>query len=144
MNEVLGALDAIQSGWMADMQRLDEQTRQLTLAGSVANHTGQGMEEMLRTGAQGVLSVAGAAAIADPRPELGQGLQQDADAKNAPPASGTSVCAKCGGAMSAGDRFCGQCGARAQPVRHLCPGCGMEAKLGARFCRQCGGSLAVS
>lgn len=48
------------------------------------------------------------------------------------------ACRRCGGALSAGDRFCGKCGA-ARLDR--CPACEAPAQEGDRFCGKCGAAI---
>ena len=50
------------------------------------------------------------------------------------------ACAKCGARVSAGAKFCAQCGAS---VSHSCPRCGHVAAAGAKFCANCGLGLAA-
>jgi predicted ATPase/class 3 adenylate cyclase len=47
-------------------------------------------------------------------------------------------CAACGGANSAGRKFCGECGAA---LRLVCPSCQTPNEPGVKFCGECGGSL---
>ena len=51
-------------------------------------------------------------------------------------------CAKCGASMSAGAKFCPECGAAAVPAGSVaCPKCGKPVSAGAKFCPECGESL---
>jgi hypothetical protein len=52
----------------------------------------------------------------------------------------------CGAPLSAGSKFCGQCGAHVQEIvakaaAGRCPRCGAENSPSAKFCRSCGAAL---
>lgn len=61
------------------------------------------------------------------------------------------TCPQCGKAASAGDKFCGKCGASLlavtspapTAVRPVCPKCGQPHKPGDKFCGKCGQPLAA-
>ncbi|MBQ2952111.1 MAG: SPFH domain-containing protein [Clostridia bacterium] len=70
--------------------------------------------------------------------------QQPAAAPAAPapaaaPAAG-SFCPECGSPVSAGAKFCANCGAK-QAQQAVCPGCGQPVAPGAKFCANCGQKL---
>lgn len=50
----------------------------------------------------------------------------------------TFKCANCGTELTAGVKFCPECGT---PVRRNCPKCGTEVRPGAKFCPECGEKL---
>lgn len=57
-----------------------------------------------------------------------------------------SVCPKCGSAVSAGARFCNQCGYDMSkdasiPTERVCPNCGHPFKENQKFCNNCGTKL---
>lgn len=55
---------------------------------------------------------------------------------------GMVACEKCGARMSAGTKFCGECGAAnaaAAAKPKFCTGCGAKIEAGAKFCPECGG-----
>ena len=56
----------------------------------------------------------------------------------APTASGQEPCVKCGVMISAGARFCPNCGAAQSAA---CPGCGADIDPDAKFCPKCGAKL---
>ena len=56
----------------------------------------------------------------------------------APAAAGT--CAKCGHPLSAGAKFCPECGAKVQ-ASSFCPNCGKKVPAGSKFCPDCGSKL---
>jgi membrane protease subunit (stomatin/prohibitin family) len=49
-------------------------------------------------------------------------------------------CVKCGAAMTAGSKFCNECGASQAPAK--CSNCQHELKPGAKFCDECGTKVA--
>ena len=53
---------------------------------------------------------------------------------------GGGFCAKCGTKLSAGAKFCPNCGAK-QNAAGVCPGCGNPVQPGAKFCANCGQKL---
>ena len=53
---------------------------------------------------------------------------------------GGGFCAKCGTKLSAGAKFCPNCGAK-QNAANVCPGCGQPVQPGAKFCANCGQKL---
>jgi len=55
--------------------------------------------------------------------------------------SSNQSCGACGGALDAGDAFCGRCGTRVPP---RCPVCGAIAEPDDRFCGTCGTDLGTS
>jgi len=61
--------------------------------------------------------------------------------------SSSATCSKCGGAIAAGAKFCGSCGAPA-PVSasagRFCSGCGTKNDSGAKFCNSCGKPLTTA
>lgn len=60
-------------------------------------------------------------------------------AQNAAPAQAASFkCAGCGATLSAGVKFCPECGT---PVKTKCPKCGTELRPGSKFCPECGEKL---
>lgn len=56
----------------------------------------------------------------------------------APAAAGT--CAKCGHPLSAGAKFCPECGAKVA-ASSFCPNCGKKVPAGSKFCPDCGSKL---
>lgn len=60
----------------------------------------------------------------------------------------SAVCAKCGGAVAAGVKFCSACGApvpaASAPAQKFCPECGLQNEGGAKFCKSCGKPLAAT
>lgn len=55
-----------------------------------------------------------------------------------PAAPTTFKCAGCGAALTAGVKFCPECGT---PVKTKCSRCGTEVRPGAKFCPECGEKL---
>lgn len=83
--------------------------------------------------------------------EIGR-LQQQAQlmkaAPAAPPAAATFSCPYCNAPLTAGTRFCGNCGKglsapAAQPPA-LCTACGQPLSPGLRFCGECGKPVGAS
>ena len=64
--------------------------------------------------------------------------QQQAPVQQAP-AQG-SFCSNCGGALTAGAKFCPSCGQK-QASADACPACGTPVQPGAKFCANCGQKL---
>ena len=58
----------------------------------------------------------------------------------AQPQQGGGFCAECGTKLSAGAKFCPNCGAK-QNAANVCPGCGNPVQPGAKFCANCGQKL---
>jgi hypothetical protein len=56
-----------------------------------------------------------------------------------PAAAAATSCSSCGAPMSAGAKFCPQCGAQKAPPG--CPGCGSPVQTGTKFCGECGHKL---
>ena len=56
-----------------------------------------------------------------------------------PPITAEQTCTSCGAAVTAGSRFCSQCGNLLD--RRVCPSCGREASVTDRFCAGCGARL---
>lgn len=73
---------------------------------------------------------------------MGGAMQQGGQ----PAPAATAVCPKCGGAVAAGAKFCGNCGADLTiPVGgSVCPKCGKPVAAGAKFCGECGAPLSAS
>jgi len=70
-----------------------------------------------------------------------QPVQQAAPAAApAAPAAKGGFCVECGGQLTAGAKFCPNCGAK-QNVEAACPGCGQPVAPGAKFCANCGQKL---
>ena len=70
--------------------------------------------------------------------QFGEGL--DSAGKAAP----SVKCAKCGASMSAGAKFCPECGAKAVPAGSAeCPKCGKPVPSGAKFCPECGAAVSA-
>ena len=67
---------------------------------------------------------------------MNQQPQQAAQPAPAPAAQG-GFCAECGGQLTAGAKFCPNCGAK-QNVANVCSGCGEAVAPGAKFCPNCG------
>ena len=67
-----------------------------------------------------------------------QPVQQQAPAA-APQAAG-GFCAECGQPLTAGAKFCPNCGAK-QATASVCPACGQQLAPGAKFCPNCGQKL---
>ena len=65
--------------------------------------------------------------------------QQPAQQAPAAPAAG-KTCSKCGAAISAGAKFCPECGQK-QEAKRFCPECGAEVSGTAKFCPECGSRL---
>lgn len=53
-------------------------------------------------------------------------------------AAGASRCGACNAALTAGAKFCPECGA---PVKKFCSECGKPVTAGAKFCPECGAKL---
>ena len=68
-----------------------------------------------------------------------QSAQQPAQQAPAAPAAG-KTCSKCGAAISAGAKFCPECGQK-QEAKRFCPECGAEVSGTAKFCPECGSRL---
>jgi membrane protease subunit (stomatin/prohibitin family) len=64
------------------------------------------------------------------------------DSMSPSPARETN-CAKCGGAVAAGSKFCNKCGEKLDTVERLCPSCSVPNVGTAKFCAACGTSLSV-
>ncbi|MDE6104473.1 MAG: SPFH domain-containing protein [Clostridia bacterium] len=58
--------------------------------------------------------------------------------KNLTDASAGATCAVCQAALTAGAKFCPECGT---PVKKFCPECGKPVVAGAKFCAECGTKL---
>ena len=50
------------------------------------------------------------------------------------------TCAKCGHPLSAGAKFCPECGAKVA-ASSFCPNCGKKVPAGSKFCPECGSKL---
>lgn len=72
---------------------------------------------------------------------IAQGMSppQQQAAPPAQPQAATAACTGCGARITAGAKFCPECGARQGAG---CPGCGAEVSPGTRFCGECGTKLA--
>lgn len=91
-------------------------------------YAGQNVRDLMNGGAAPVQPP-----VASPAPD------PNATVLSAPtPAPAGSFCPNCGSAVSAGQRFCAQCG---NPLARTCPGCGANVDQNARFCAQCGQKL---
>ena len=66
-------------------------------------------------------------------------VQQQA-APVAPAAAKGTFCAECGQPLTAGAKFCHNCGAK-QATANVCPACGEQVAPGAKFCGNCGQKL---
>jgi membrane protease subunit (stomatin/prohibitin family) len=74
------------------------------------------------------------------------GMMGGAMQQNAQPAAASVTCPKCGAAVAAGAKFCGNCGADVtQPAGGVtCPKCGAAVVAGAKFCGNCGTPLSAA
>lgn len=50
-------------------------------------------------------------------------------------------CGNCNAELAQGEKFCGECGCRADKVNPTCPSCGLEVGPEERFCGKCGHEL---
>ncbi len=57
--------------------------------------------------------------------------------KEAPAATGTKKCPKCGADVPSNSKFCPECGEK-MPVAKFCSNCGAKLSEGAKFCPECG------
>ncbi|MCR4877585.1 MAG: SPFH domain-containing protein [Clostridiales bacterium] len=94
-----------------------------------ANNDGSGMAGM------GVGMGAGAAMGQMFSQSFAQNAASPAAAPAAPAA--TARCSACGAAISAGAKFCPECGAK-QSAEVFCTGCGAKIPAGTKFCPECG------
>jgi tetratricopeptide (TPR) repeat protein len=53
------------------------------------------------------------------------------------------ICAKCGGELTHGAKFCPNCGTPAAPPKPVCAKCGKELAPGTKFCPECGAAVAA-
>ena len=74
-------------------------------------------------------------------------VMQSGSVLTAPPPVITAQCSNCGQPVTAGTKFCPNCGAAANSVRSsaaaksICPSCGAENPGSAKFCKECGRSV---
>jgi len=74
-------------------------------------------------------------------------VMQSGSVLTAPPPVLTAQCSNCGQPVTAGTKFCPNCGAAASSVRSsaaaksICPSCGAENAGSAKFCKECGRSV---
>lgn len=71
----------------------------------------------------------------DPGPIRERGMQND-------PSYGQdgTICKKCGARISAGSKFCLECGEKVQ-IELFCPNCGERLPSDAKFCLKCGNKI---
>ncbi|MBE5804422.1 MAG: hypothetical protein E7316_07915 [Clostridiales bacterium] len=70
---------------------------------------------------------------------MAQPQQPVAPVQQAPVQAG-GFCTGCGAALTAGAKFCSNCGQK-QEASNVCPGCGNTVAPGAKFCANCGQKL---
>lgn len=69
---------------------------------------------------------------------LGNLLGKEIASANASQPAETTNCPVCQKPISAGSKFCSECGS---PISKFCPECGKPVKAGAKFCTECGQKL---
>ncbi len=101
--------------------------------------------EAMREAANNPGGVAGAGVGMGAGVAMGQLFGQAMNAAQQPtamPAAKGGFCTACGAALTAGAKFCANCGAKqAAPAANACPGCGQPVQPGAKFCANCGQKL---
>lgn len=64
---------------------------------------------------------------------------QEEKANEQPISAGGKFCPECGAKVAEGAKFCSECGTKMS--NNACPGCGCEIKPGTKFCSECGTKL---
>lgn len=99
--------------------------------GGAGAFVGAGVGMGAGLGIGGIMASAFSQPAAEPKQE--QPVQKQPEQGN--------KCVSCGAALTAGAKFCPECGTK-QPTVAFCSECGAKVNAGAKFCSECGNKLA--